>query len=143
MQAVNLISDEDLVVQHGCSAPPTNPVVEARPWFTFDELLDNMERATAVVTHAGAGILLCASQLGHIPVVVPRLKRYGETVDDHQVELATAFERTGQVLVAWDVAELPALVAEANTASVRDKTSGAERLCSEVRAALLGNGGEV
>lgn len=138
LQAVNLISDEDLVVQHG-PAPPPSGVAEARPWFTFDEFLRTMERASAVVTHAGAGSLLCASQLGHIPVVVPRLRRYGETVDDHQLELARAFERTRQVLVAWDVTELPTLLARTTAPSKTQPTSSAERLSSEVRAALLGD----
>jgi UDP-N-acetylglucosamine transferase subunit ALG13 len=73
--------------------------------------------------------------MGHVPVVVPRRKRFGETVDDHQVALATVFERTGRVAVAWDVASLPERVARSSkrNSSVQ---AGDERLQDAVRAAL-------
>jgi UDP-N-acetylglucosamine transferase subunit ALG13 len=112
LQAVSLIHDDELIVQYGPGSAPSG-ATEAKAWFTFDEVLANMKRATAVVTHAGAGSLLCAAQVGHTPVVIPRLRRYGETVDDHQVDLARAFELTGHVLVAWEIEELPELLAKA------------------------------
>lgn len=137
LQAVSRIPDDEVVVQYGPGSPPRE-VAEARPWFTFDEFLSTMKRANAVVTHAGVGSLLCASQLGHTPVVVPRLRRMGETVDDHQVDLARTFERTGQVLVAWEMEELPVLLARTAQPAGDNPPSTAQSLCNEVRAALQG-----
>jgi UDP-N-acetylglucosamine transferase subunit ALG13 len=66
---------------------------------------------------------------------MPRLKRFGETVDDHQVALATAFERTGRVAVAWDTASLPERVAQSSRRGSPVKPSN-EGLQNAVRLAL-------
>jgi UDP-N-acetylglucosamine transferase subunit ALG13 len=44
-----------------------------------------MARARIVVGHAGPGTVLDARRAGRLPVIVPRLARFGEVVDDHQV----------------------------------------------------------
>jgi UDP-N-acetylglucosamine transferase subunit ALG13 len=105
IDALDAIREEELVVQHGPADPPRNASV-ARPWLSFDEVLEYMTQASVIITHAGVGTILTASNLGRIPIVVPRLKRFAETVDDHQLELAQMLERTGQVVVAWDVADI-------------------------------------
>jgi UDP-N-acetylglucosamine transferase subunit ALG13 len=112
-------------------------VREAHRWLTFDQVLDFMGEADTVVGHAGSGTILCASNMGHIPVVMPRLKRFGETVDDHQVELATVFERTGKVTVVWDAASLPDRVAQSPKRRLPGKL-GDGRLQNVVRSALHG-----
>ncbi len=136
MSALDQLSPQDLVVQHGPASAPRG-VTEAHQWLTFDQVLRFMGEAHTVISHAGAGTILCASNMGHIPVVMPRLKRFGETVDDHQVELATVFERTGQVAVAWDAASLPGRVAQASKRSLPAKL-GDGRLQQAVRLALHG-----
>jgi UDP-N-acetylglucosamine transferase subunit ALG13 len=51
-------------------------------------LVEAIERADVVVSHAGAGSLALALQAGKIPVFVPRRMSHSEQIDDHQVELA-------------------------------------------------------
>ena len=51
--------------------------------------------AHQVVTHAGAGSLLLALGEGKRPVVVPRLRRYGEAIDDHQVDFGRRMAEIG------------------------------------------------
>jgi UDP-N-acetylglucosamine transferase subunit ALG13 len=113
IDAVAQLDARDLVVQHGPATAPRG-VAEAHQWLTFDQVLDFMDAADTVISHAGTGTIMCAANMGHVPVVVPRLKSFGETVDDHQVALATAFEQTGRVAVAWDVTSLPERVAQAS-----------------------------
>jgi UDP-N-acetylglucosamine transferase subunit ALG13 len=100
----------ELVVQHGPNDPP-HGVAEATPYMSFAQLLDNIERADAVVSHAGAGSIICALRAGHTPVIVPRLSRFKETVDDHQADLARAFESAGKVIALWDVDRISEAVA--------------------------------
>lgn len=53
-------------------------------------ILAELAEADAVVCHAGSGTLRDALAAGHRPIVVPRLSRHGEHVDDHQLELTRA-----------------------------------------------------
>jgi len=136
IDAVAQLDAQDLVVQYGPASPPRGGgVAEAHQWLTFDQVLDYMGAADTVISHAGTGTIMCAANMGHVPVVVPRLKSLGETVDDHQVALATVFEQTGQVAVAWDVTSLPERVAQTSKRGVAAK-SGDGALQSAVRLAL-------
>jgi UDP-N-acetylglucosamine transferase subunit ALG13 len=103
--ALRSLDRADLVVQYGYAEAPAG-VAHATAFMSFPEMLRHFEDADAVITHAGVGSILCATNAGHVPIVVPRLKRYGEHVDDHQVELVRELEQAGNVLVVEDVERL-------------------------------------
>lgn len=88
---------EELLVQHGPSSvrPPGAKCVDFLP---YDELVEAIRRARVVVTHAGVGSIMTALSNGRRPIVVPRLARYGEAVDDHQVGLGRRLAREGLVV---------------------------------------------
>lgn len=87
---------EELLVQHGSSSirPLHATCVDFLP---FDAVVESVRRARAVVTHAGVGSVLVALGTGKRPIVVPRLRRFGEAVDDHQLDFARRFEQAGLV----------------------------------------------
>jgi UDP-N-acetylglucosamine--N-acetylmuramyl-(pentapeptide) pyrophosphoryl-undecaprenol N-acetylglucosamine transferase len=126
--------EDDVVVQYGHNAPPAG-VGEAVAFMPFDELNARMREADVVVTHAGVGSVLCAREAGHVPVVVPRLRRFGEHVDDHQLELVAALGKDGHVIPVTDISELPAAVQKAGRRA--DTTIAPKPLHAAVRAALL------
>jgi len=135
MQALRALRADDLHVQHGPATPP--PCARADQFLPFGRMVEMIEEADVVVSHAGVGSIMCALRAGHLPIVFPRMKRYAETVDDHQAELAEALERRGNVLVVWTPEDLAGAVA-----SVQPRGSGtvldAETLSVAVRSAIRG-----
>jgi UDP-N-acetylglucosamine transferase subunit ALG13 len=134
LRALETLPGAELDVQYGPGEPPAN-AAEAVPWMSFEEVADHMDRASHVVSHAGVGTILCAIGAGHVPIVFPRLQRFDETVDDHQLDLAKALLETGRVVMVEDAAELAAALASApprGTASA----AGGEALIDAVRAEL-------
>ena len=105
LDALEQLDAPELVVQFGSGNPPRG-VARAVDYMGFAEMLDHFERADAVITHAGVGSILCARRSGHVPIVVPRERRHGEHVDDHQIELTRALETRGSILAVWDVHHL-------------------------------------
>jgi UDP-N-acetylglucosamine transferase subunit ALG13 len=99
-------------------------------------MLENFHAADAVVTHAGVGSILCARRAGHLPVVVPRRRRYGEHVDDHQVELTQELDALGAVVALWEMDRLASATASVSRRNPRSPESSG-RLQEAVRAALL------
>ena len=80
-------SEERVVIQAGAAADDVRnaPAVA----FTSDEQIRSwLEEATVVVTHGGPSVLLRLIDQGKRPIVMPRERRYGEHVDDHQVDFA-------------------------------------------------------
>jgi UDP-N-acetylglucosamine transferase subunit ALG13 len=104
------LTGESVVVQHGPSRlrPHGARCVDYLPFEEFDALVSS---ARVVVTHAGIGSVAAALAHGRRPVVVPRLRRSGEAVDDHQVSFARRLERAGLVTVVEDLDQLPEVVA--------------------------------
>ncbi len=62
----------------------------------------HIKRATAIVSHAGIGSITVAMAHAKPLLVMPRLKKYGEAVNDHQVEIARRFAEAGHLLLAED-----------------------------------------
>jgi UDP-N-acetylglucosamine transferase subunit ALG13 len=133
LRALESIGGE-LVVQYGPGEPPRNASV-AVPWMSFEEIVGNIERADCVVSHAGVGTILCAIQAGQVPAVFPRLKRFNETVDDHQRDLAKRLAKTGKVVVVEDGDALAAALAKAPPRGTVEDDSGTA-LVDAVRAEL-------
>ena len=77
----------EVIWQTGATSVGDLPI-EARPWLPAAELQDAMARADVVIGHCGVGTLTMAMAAGAYPVLVPREQRFGENVDDHQLELA-------------------------------------------------------
>ena len=125
---------KELFVQHGPS--PIRPAgATCTDYLAFDELAERVREADAVVTHAGVGSILTALLNGARPIVVPRLQRFGEAVDDHQLHFGRRAAEAGLVTLVEDVAELPAAVARLR-ASPPPPPRPDERLVADLRGFL-------
>ena len=65
--------------------------------------------ARVVVCHAGTGSILTALEHNKPLVLVPRLRKYGEVFDDHQLEIASEMESRG-ITVVYDISNLQSAV---------------------------------
>lgn len=99
--------DEDLVVQYGPSSVRCDRALEFE-YLSFDDVVDYIEDARAVVMHAGVGSAMVALANGKRPIVMARRREFGEHVDDHQVELARRLESSGLVTLVEDLEGLRA-----------------------------------
>ncbi len=98
--------DEEVFAQIGeTSYKPRNfESVASLEKKTFDE---RFKKASALIGHAGIGTIWMALEHEKPLLVMPRLKKYGEVVSNHQVAFARKFGELGHVLVAYDVEDLP------------------------------------
>jgi UDP-N-acetylglucosamine transferase subunit ALG13 len=138
LRAVDALpAGEEVVAQCGSSAlrPARAACVDFLP---FDELVDHVRRARVVVTHAGAGTVLVALANGKRPIVVPRLERHGEAVDDHQVAFARRLDELGLVKLVEDEGALPETVRDAAEPRAVPHDRSAPDLAEDLRAYLHG-----
>lgn len=97
--AASIDIGEELVVQRGASTVcPEN--AEVHDFLPFELLVDFVRSSRAVVCHAGVGSIMVALANGKRPIVIPRLRKFGEAVDDHQLVFARRFEAEGLVTLA-------------------------------------------
>ena len=101
--------------------------------FTSQEEMDRLHlEARAIVTHAGAGSIITGLKWGKPLIVMPRLEKYGEHMDDHQLELAEALSREGKVMAVYGVEELGGALERA-AAGFASTARGRERLVAALR----------
>jgi UDP-N-acetylglucosamine transferase subunit ALG13 len=130
----------EVVLQRGPNPAPAG-IRHCEQYMDFAAILDHMERADVVVSHAGAGSVVCARRAGHVPIVIPRLARFGETVDDHQAEFAAALGRAGQAIVVWNTERLSEAVEGARPRRAwADAEAHLRPLREAVREAIYGRG---
>jgi UDP-N-acetylglucosamine transferase subunit ALG13 len=114
--------DEEVIMQIG----GTKYVPQNAKHFDFatgEQIKELCQKARVVVTH-GAMTILDALEQGTPVVAVPRLKKYGEVIDDHQLYLVQELEKAGKVTAVYDVEELEEALKKAGTKPaklVRDK----------------------
>jgi UDP-N-acetylglucosamine transferase subunit ALG13 len=106
--------DEELLIQHGHSAPPAREGARLVDFLSFDEMTAAIASARVVITHAGVGSVLVSLANGKRPVVVPRLRAHAEAVDDHQLQLGRRFAAAGLVTLVEDLRLLAGAVVAAD-----------------------------
>jgi UDP-N-acetylglucosamine transferase subunit ALG13 len=83
-----------------------------------DEFQRRLSEADVIVSHGGCGTIMNAFQLGKIPVVMPRRKKYGEHINDHQMQLVTALAEAGRIVPAYETCGLVKSIDEARRCGV-------------------------
>ncbi|MDX6439999.1 MAG: hypothetical protein QOF45_2582 [Gaiellaceae bacterium] len=123
--------EEQIVIQ--CGASSIRPAgADCVDFISFADLVEHVQAARVVVTHAGVGSVAVALANGKRPIVVPRLAEFGEAVDDHQVAFGRRFAAGGQVRLLEDLAVLPAALEQDGSTAQVDEPVGA--LAAELRA---------
>lgn len=94
----------------------------------FEELYKS---ADIIICHAGAGSIINALKNKKHLVIVPRLKKFHEHTDDHQLDLAEAMEKDGKAVCVRDVEQLPEAINKASASSVPDTSNALEKKISD------------
>ena len=80
--------------------------------YKYKQFLDRDEfaamegKADIVITHGGTGAIIGAVKKGKRVIAVPRLAKYGEHVDDHQLQLVKQFDDLNLICPCGDTNEL-------------------------------------
>jgi UDP-N-acetylglucosamine transferase subunit ALG13 len=80
--------------------------IRHEPFLDACKFQECIERADAVIAHAGMGSIITALELGKPILVMPRRADLGEHRNDHQMATARRFHQQGRIAVAFDQAEL-------------------------------------
>lgn len=99
------------VVQWGSAS--VEPICPGERFLDVGRLDELLESADVMICHGGPGSIADAWARGQVPIAVPRLRRFGEVVDDHQIDFCRKLASLGRVRLAEDPGALAGLLDEA------------------------------
>lgn len=92
------VINESVFLQSGvtdASAIAQHPLVQKKSLISASELTDLVKASRVVISHAGQGSARMLVAQGASFILLPRLARYREHVDDHQLSFAQATQQFG------------------------------------------------
>jgi UDP-N-acetylglucosamine transferase subunit ALG13 len=106
MDEIAANAEEEVIVQSGMGKT-TLPHCRQFDFKPREEALALQRDARVIICHAGIGSVLDALEVRRPFIVVPRLSKFGEHMNDHQMDLALAVEARKWGRMILDMDELP------------------------------------
>ena len=129
-----LYMPEEIVMQ--ASVFPVEPRFTHHRFIPKDEFSRLLDEAEVVVTHGGVNSIMAPMEQGRPLVIVPRMKRYGEHIDDHQLEISEMMEVKYGVIVVRDMRLLPQAIERAKTHQYKPWLSHTAELVEYIKSIL-------
>lgn len=98
-----------------------------------EEFESKIEECSLLITHSGVGTIL-SGVYHHKPVIVfPRLKKYNEHVDDHQLDIAKAFQKKNLVLMCGEDDNMEEIINKSRVTTFGTYVSQRENMIGIIR----------
>ena len=132
---IGLIKDEVFAQTGGSDYKPKH--YEYKNFLDKDEMRKLQNEADIIITHGGTGSIIEAISLHKKVIVIPRLVKYGEHVDDHQKEITSEFSKHGYVIAVEDEKGILDAIKQAKTFEFKEYKSSPEGLINEIEKLIL------
>lgn len=89
--------EDEIIVQAGYTKFESEKM-KIFDFVSYDEMEKYVNRCDLVITHAGTGSIVGPLKKDKKVIACARLQKYGEHVDDHQLQLVEVFKEAGYIL---------------------------------------------
>ena len=97
-----------------------------------DQFKDIMSKSDIVITHGGTGAIITAVKQGKKVIAVPRLAKFGEHVDDHQIQIVTEFENSEIIKAVYDMEQLESVLKEIKSIEFKEYISNTQSIIEDI-----------
>lgn len=123
--------DDEVVVQGGCTKIDTDrmTIFNQVSQQEFEEYIDKCD---ILLTHAGVGSIITGLKHSKKVVAVPRLAKYGEAANDHQIQLVENFSQEGYILGVNDLDNLSKILKDSKKFKPKKYVSNTEHFIEQL-----------
>jgi UDP-N-acetylglucosamine transferase subunit ALG13 len=123
--------EEEVFAQIGYSDyRPQN--YDFKEFLNRDEFLDMMNKCDKVITHGGTGAIVGAVKQQKKVIAVPRLKKFKEHVDDHQLQIITEFVNMNFIKSVKDIKDLENVILDIEFLSLKHYDSNTNVILNSI-----------
>jgi UDP-N-acetylglucosamine transferase subunit ALG13 len=109
---------EKVVVQLGY----TKYIPKNCEWFRFakPEKIEELSKTCRIyISHSGIGSLMIPLEYRKPVIAVPRLREFGEHIDNHQLQIAKEMEKEGRIVALYNVDKLEDAIRKASVMKIK------------------------
>ena len=124
----------DVFAQTGASNYQPSAISSLK-FLGVDEFDERVAAAELLISHAGMGSIITAMEMSKPIVVMPRLAKFGEHRNDHQMATVSKFSKLSNVFVAESEAHLPEAIDAAlsvNSITIESELASRKALISSI-----------
>lgn len=122
---------EKVIVQAGCTKFKSDSM-EIFDLISPEKFEQYIEQCDLLITHGGVGSILTGLNYGKKIIAAPRLKKYKEHVNDHQLQIVEKLAKDGYILELKDFSKLGKVLEKAKTFHTKKYQSGRDHMVSLV-----------
>lgn len=110
--------------------------------FQYEKFMDRNEfsqkiaESDIVITHGGTGVIINAVKAGKKVIAVPRRAKYGEHVDDHQLQIIEQFKELNLICDCNECEELGDLVKQIRNVRFGSYVSNTQTIIDDIEQYL-------
>lgn len=94
-----------VIVQAGCTKFESKDM-EIFDLIPMEDFEKNISECDILITHGGVGSIVDALKRGKVVIAAARLEKYGEHVNDHQLQIIKNFSEAGYIIALNDFDKL-------------------------------------
>ena len=126
------IIKEEVFAQVGYSDyEPKN--YQYKKFLNRDEFKEMIEKSSLVITHGGTGAIINAVKKGKKVIAVARLQRFGEHVDDHQLQIIEKFNKMGIIKSVDKMEKLSNIINQMGEINLRKYVSNSNAIIESIK----------
>ena len=125
-RAVKKSEITDKVIVQAGNTKYESELLEVLNYIPYEQFNEYLAKADVIITHGGVGNILNALKLGKKVIAVPRLKKYAEHINDHQLQIVQKMTEKGYILSCEDELKIANKVKEAQSFIPKEFISNTE-----------------
>lgn len=111
---------------------------EYKKFLDRDEFSKIMIKCDKVITHGGTGAIIGALKNEKKVIAVPRLQKFGEHIDNHQLQIVSEFTKNGFITSINNISELSTEIINIDSIKFKKYISNTERIIEKIKMFLEG-----
>ena len=124
--------EDDIFAQIGVSDyKPKN--YKYKDFITQDEFRKYISECNYVITHAGTGAIITALKNDKKVIAIPRLAKYQEHVDDHQIQLINEFKELNFIEPVYEIEELEQAIKNIKNIKYNKYVSNTDTIINDIK----------
>lgn len=119
---------EKVIVQAGYSSDYKSDNMEIFDLIPMNEFNELISKCDILITHGGVGSIIDGLKNNKKVIAVPRLKKYNEHTNNHQLQIVENFKNAGYIKSLNDISQLEKIISKISTFKPKKYTSNNENM---------------